>query len=123
LDNFEKIRDELARKFCSAAKRAIEEFKIINNYAPNAPWVHEQMAYSYRDLKMPIEEIQAYEMILLLNPTEVEILFKLGVLYFQLGRNADGLRIYEQLRKLHASKGENLITHYGSYSVVEESYW
>jgi len=109
---------ELSRKFLIASRSAIEEFKILKSYAPNDPWIHEQLAYSYRDLNMPLEEIHEYEQILHLNPSESEILFKLGVLYFQLGRNADGLQTYENLRKLHTSKSESLISYYGAYTTT-----
>lgn len=98
-----------------AAERAIEEFKILSDYSPNDIWVHEQLAYSYRDLKMPLEEINQYEAILRLTPMDVDILYKLGVLYFQLGRNASGLQVYEQLKRLHYTRAENLIAYYGAY--------
>lgn len=107
---------ELADKFKEVASCAIEEFKILSIYAPHDPWVHEQLAYSYRDLQMPLEEIRAYEKILELNPHEIEILYKLGILYFKLGRNAQGLQVYEQLKKLHANKAEQLISCYGAYA-------
>ena len=51
---------ELGQKFRSAAERAIEEFKILNDYAPDDPWIHTQLAYSYHDLQMPQEEIREY---------------------------------------------------------------
>lgn len=110
-----RISAEIGEKFRQASKYAIEEFKILSNYAPNDPWVHEQLAYSYRDLQMPLEEIKQYELILKLNPSGIDILHKLGILYFQLGRNANGLQVYEQLKKMHYSKAENLIAHYDAY--------
>ncbi len=45
---------EDGKKYC---RRAIEEFKILCQYAPQDPWVHTQLAYGYHDLKMPKEEI------------------------------------------------------------------
>lgn len=111
----ERFSDTLELKFRATAERAIEEFKILNNYAPNDPWVHAQLAYSYHDLQMPKEEIQEYEIILKLNPEDKETLYKLGVLYFQQGLNAQGLRVYEELKRSHYKKAENLINFYGAY--------
>ncbi len=111
--------EELKLKFQTVAKRAIEEFKILCEYAPNDPWVHEQLAYSYCDLHMPLEAINEYEQILKLNPNDSEAYFKVGILYFQLGRNAHGLNVYEQLKRLHYKKAETLISYYGAYSVFE----
>ncbi|WP_068471305.1 tetratricopeptide repeat protein [Candidatus Protochlamydia phocaeensis] len=104
------------QKFRTTAERAIEEFKILSDYAPHDPWVHAQLAYSYRDLQMPIEEIKEYEIILQLCPEDKETLFKLGKLYFEQGLNAKGLQIYETLRRSNYKKAESLIHFYGAYS-------
>jgi tetratricopeptide (TPR) repeat protein len=109
-----KFNEEFKQKFRWTAERAIEEFKILSDYAPQDPWVHAQLAYSYRDLQMPKEEIQEYEMILRLCPDDRETLFKLGKLYFQQGFNAKGLQVYENLKKTNYKKAENLIHFYGS---------
>lgn len=106
--------EELETKFRKTAQKAIEEFKILNDYAPNDPWVHAQLAYSYSDLNMPKEEIREYEVILKLRPNDTEILFKLGSLYFEQGRNSDGLRIYEKLKQVNFKKAEGLISFYGA---------
>jgi tetratricopeptide (TPR) repeat protein len=108
--------EEIKHKFKLNAQRAIEEFKILSIYAPNDPWWHEQLAYSYCDLQMPLEAIAEYELILKFNPGNSEILYKLGVLYFKLGRNAQGLKIYEQLKRSHYKKAEMLIAEYGAYA-------
>lgn len=110
-----KYNDTFKQKFRSIAERAIEEFKILSDYAPHDPWVHAQLAYSYRDLQMPKEEIQEYEIILKLCPDDKDTLFKLGKLYFEQGLNAKGLQAYEALKKSHYKKAENLIHFYGSY--------
>lgn len=110
--------DALEEKFRATAEKAIEEFKILNDYAPNDPWVHAQLAYSYRDLQMPQEEIEEYEIILKLRPDDTETLFKLGSLYFDQGRNADGLRIYEKLKQANFKKAENLIASYGKHELA-----
>lgn len=108
---------EIEEKFKQAAQKAIEEFKIIQHYAPQDPWVHAQLAYTYRDLKMPQEEIKAYENMLRINPDDKEILFRLGVLYFQQGLNAQGLKVYEALKNPLPKKAEVLMRYYGSSSL------
>ncbi len=101
------------KKFRWTSKRAIEELKILSNFAPNDPWIHQQLAYSYHDLQMPKEEIEQYEIIHRLLPEDDDCLYKLGLLYFQEGRNAKGLKIYEALKRLHYKKAERLIHQYG----------
>lgn len=110
-----KISSEMHEKFRTMAERAIEEFKILKDYAPNDPWVHAQLASSYHDLQMPLEEIKEYEVLITLRPEDNEILFKLGVLYFEQGFNAKGLQIYEELKQMNYRKAEQLIEFYGSY--------
>lgn len=111
----ERYSESMQEKFRSTAERAIEEFKILNDYAPDDPWVHVQLAYSYHDLQMPKEEIREYEIVLNLRPNDKDTLFKLGMLYFQQGMNAKGLRIYELLKRTNYKKAESLIKFYGSY--------
>lgn len=116
----ERYSSEMHLKFRQTAQRAIEEFKILNDYAPDDPWVHVQLAYSYHDLQMPHEEIKEYETILKLRPEDHDTLFKLGMLYFQQGMNSSGLRVYEQLKESNYKKAENLIKFYGSYQAYTE---
>ncbi|MEI8365927.1 MAG: hypothetical protein WCF65_05875 [Parachlamydiaceae bacterium] len=111
----EKYNEQFEEKFRFTAERAIEEFKILSEYAPDDPWVHSQLAYSYHDLQMPMEEIMEYETIQRLLPTDKDNLYKLGILYFQQGLNAKGLRVYEELKKAHYGNAESLIRYYGSY--------
>lgn len=111
----EKYNEGFEAKFRLTAERAIEEFKILSEYAPDDPWVHSQLAYSYHDLQMPMEEINEYETIQKLLPDDKDNLYKLGMLYFQQGLNAKGLRVYEELKKAHYKRAESLIKHYGSY--------
>ena len=111
----ERFSEVMQQKFRSTAERAIEEFKILNDYAPDDPWVHVQLAYSYHDLQMPEEEIREYERVLKLRPDDKDTLFKLGMLYFQQGLNAKGLNIYESLKRTNYKKAESLIKFYGSY--------
>lgn len=113
----EKLQEMMKKKFRFLAERAIEEFKILNDYAPDDPWVHAQLAYSYRDLGMPREEIREYETIHELSPDDKETLFKLGILYFQQGENAKGLQAYDELKNSNYKKAEQLIDHYGDYKL------
>lgn len=110
----EKYNEECERKFRATAECAIEEFKILNEYAPDDPWVHSQLAYSYHDLQMPLEEIKEYETIYKIDPNDKDNLYKLGILYFQQGLNARGLRVYEELKKSQYQRIDSLIKHYGS---------
>lgn len=113
----ERLQPGMEERFRSSSTQAIEEFQILSDYAPNDPWVHSQLAYSYHDLQMPEEEIKAYQTILKLRPNDKETLFKLGLLYFELGKNSQGLKIYEQLKRSHYKKAETLIKFYGSGGV------
>ncbi len=114
MDPPKKYSKSFKQKFRLTAEKAIEEFKILSDYAPHDPWVHAQLAYSYRDLQMPKEEIKEYEAILQLCPDDKETLFKLGKLYFEQGQNAKGLKIYETLKFSHYKKAESLIHFYGA---------
>lgn len=96
------------------SRLAMEEFKILSHYAANDPWVHEQMALGYKDLSIPEEEIREVEFLLKLRPQDKEILHRLGSLYFSQGMNAKGLQIYEELKRTHFKKAEDLIASYGS---------
>jgi tetratricopeptide (TPR) repeat protein len=116
----DKYNEESLEKFRIIAERAIEEFKILGEYAPDDPWVHCQLAYSYHDLQMPLEEIKEYEAIQRLIPDDKDNLYKLGILYFQQGWNAKGLRVYEELKRSHYKKGESLIKYYGTYETLKK---
>ncbi|HSX10406.1 MAG TPA: hypothetical protein VLF94_01635 [Chlamydiales bacterium] len=102
-------------KFQIMARLAIEEFCILSHYAPNDPWVHEQLAVGYRDLGMPEEELREVETLLKLRSQDKEILYRLGSLYFQQGMNAKGLQIYEELKRANFKKAEDLIGSYGTF--------
>lgn len=109
--------DSFKEKFHSTAKRAMEEFKILQDFSPSDPWVHSQLAYSYHDLQMPDEEIREYETILKLRPDDLHTLFKLGRLYFSNGHEAKGLQSYESLKIKNPKLAEKLIHHYGDYTL------
>lgn len=103
---------EMKEKFHKAALRAIEEFNILDAYAPNDPWIHAQLASVYHILSQPQEEMHHYEAILKVAPGDHDVLFKLGTLYFQHGHSAKGLRLYEILKQAGHSKAEELISCY-----------
>ena len=109
----QKYGDTMQMLFQEAAKNAVEEFKILKEYAPNDPWIYMQLAYSYRDLKMPEEEKEAYESILSLRPQDHETRFNLGMLHFRRGENARGLKEFEELKKAQYSKADELLSLYG----------
>ena len=112
---FRRNKELFDESFRAAARLAIEEFKILNHYAPNDPWVHEQLARSYGDLRMPQEEMIELETLLKLRPQDKDLLLRLGALYFQQGLNAKGLQVYEELIAGHTQKAEDLIAIYGRY--------
>ncbi|MBU6446258.1 MAG: hypothetical protein KGQ49_02530, partial [Verrucomicrobia bacterium] len=103
-------------KYRMAARLAIEEFSILSHYAPNDPWVHEQLAIGYHDLGMAEEEMREVETLLKLRASDKEILYRLGHLYFRQGMNAKGLKIYEELKKGNFKKAEDLISSYGNFA-------
>lgn len=106
----------LEDKYRTSARLAIEEFSILSHYAPNDPWVHEQLALGYRDLGMPQEEMREVETLLKLRSNDKEILYRLGLLYFKQGMSAKGLQVYEELKKANFKKAEDLISSYGTFS-------
>lgn len=109
---FEK--DSIKERFTNATKRAIEELKILDDLAPNDPWVHAQLASCYHHLEMFEEEIHEYEILLNIRPSDKEILYRLGLLYFRLGKNAKGLTIYESLKEIDAKDAAYLISNYSA---------
>jgi tetratricopeptide (TPR) repeat protein len=101
-------------KHRTLARLAVEEFSILSHYAPNDPWVHEQLAFGYQALNMPQEEMREMELLLRLKSNDKDILYRLGNLYFKQGMNAKGLQVYEELKRTHLKKAEDLIGSYGS---------
>ncbi|MBJ7448869.1 MAG: hypothetical protein JHC93_00745 [Parachlamydiales bacterium] len=111
-----KYSESVEPKFQAAANRAIEEFTILQDLAPEDPFIHAQLASHYSTLQMPHEEMKEHETVLRLNPSDVDTLYQLGVLYFQQGYNAKGLSIYEQLRRSYPKEASELIKLYGAYN-------
>ncbi|MES2344445.1 MAG: hypothetical protein V4494_00705 [Chlamydiota bacterium] len=100
-------------KFKKVCERAIEEYKILDAYVPNSPWVYAELAAIYHDLEQPEEEIRCYETMLKISANDEKILFRLGVLYFQQGLNAKALRIYEILSS--TDEADELISYYNAW--------
>ncbi len=114
----------LKTKYDACLSSTIEEFKILNDYAPNDPWIHLQLAQSYKKLNLKKEQIKEYETIYKLCPNDNNILFKLGALYFETKRNSKGLRIYEELKMRSFKDADQLLSYYGVYKnqeILEES--
>jgi tetratricopeptide (TPR) repeat protein len=111
--HFRKKEGEFEERAQQYSRLAIEEFTILSHYAMDDPWVHEQMAMGYRDLKIPEKEIEEMETLLNLKPRDKEILYRLGKLYFSQKYNAKGLQVYEELKKTNFKKAEDLIATYG----------
>jgi tetratricopeptide (TPR) repeat protein len=118
----EFISDKMHEKFVQALERALEEYHIIDGYAPNDPWVHAQCAAIYRELNRFDDEMSEYEIILEIDPENDEVMMRLGGLYFRLGQTAKGLKIYDQLRRRDHKKGLELIAQYDDYTIEEYSF-
>ncbi len=103
---------EMGHLFRTATLHAIEELKILHSYAPGDLRVHAELANLYHSIAMPQEEMRAYEAITTIAPDDQEALFRLGVLYFEHGRSADALRLYERLQQIGSPKAEELISYY-----------
>ncbi len=106
---------EMLEKFQTIAKQAIEELKIISDYTPADPWSRAKLAALYHELGWRELEIREYETILDLCPQDMEVLYRLGVLYFQQGFTSKGLKIYEKLKKSKFPKADDLLSFYDTY--------
>ena len=111
--------NHLNQKYEACITSNLEEFKILNDYAPNDPWIHLQLAKSYHKLNLKKEQIKEYEIIYKLCPNDNNVLFKLGALYFETKRNSKGLRIYEELLMRSFKDADQLLSYYGIYKIQE----
>lgn len=112
-------KELLKSKYDACLISTIEEFKILNDYAPNDPWIHLQLAQSYKKLNLIKEQIKELETVYKLCPNDNNILFKLGALYFETKRNSKGLRIYEELKMRSFKDADLLLSYYGVYKTQE----
>jgi len=111
----EYLSEAMGEKLLASSWRAIEEFKIVDSFAPNDPWVHAQLRTIYADLDLRQEEIAICEKLLKLVPKDRDLLFRLGVLYLKEGLYAKGLTLYDKLLKEEDPRAEELISHYGNF--------
>jgi tetratricopeptide (TPR) repeat protein len=93
-------------------KRALEEYKIIEAHVPEDPWIHAQLAGVYREIGDLQHQIHEYELILSFSPQDKNVIYHLGVLYFERGSAAKGLQMYDKLKKLKCENAAKLIAHY-----------
>jgi tetratricopeptide (TPR) repeat protein len=110
--SYEYSTPEMHEKFVRAAQRAIEEYKILDAYVPDDPWVHAQLASIYRALDRPQEEMREYEAILKVTTSDSNVLLRLGVLYFEQGYSAKALALYEILNNNNDPNAAELIAYY-----------
>ena len=114
------LQNELKQKMHDAIHMAIEEFTIIDHYAPDDPWVHAQLASCFHAIDDFEKEVHEYETILKLCPSDREIMLRLGILYFRQGNTASGLKIYESLQQKNDRKAQDLISFYDAN--IKESF-
>lgn len=107
------------KRFKVASEKAIEEFMILKSFAPNDPWILAQLANNYHTLGMLEEETLEYEALLEISDDD-EVMFRLGKSYFALGRNAQGLQIYDTLVKRGYKRGRELLFSYSATMGLEE---
>jgi len=119
VEKVHKLPADLREKYQEAARCAVEELKILEDFAPHDPWVHTQLALSFHDLQMPEDELKEYEIIQKLKPDDTDTLTNLGRLYFELGQIASGLKTYQHLKRINHIKAKELIEHYGSFEKSE----
>lgn len=98
----------------SYSKLALEELTILHHYAPQDPWVHEQLSLGFRKLGRFDKEIEEMEILHQLCPKDLSLLFRLGQLYFEQGLHAKGLKVYETLQEQNYPSSEELLSFYGS---------
>ena len=102
----------LEESYQTTLRKAIEELKILDDLAPNDPWTHAQLASCYHSLEAWDQELFEYELLSNLRSKDKEVLYRLGLLYFKLGKTAKGLRAYESLKGIDAQVADHLLSHY-----------
>ncbi|MCI5051844.1 MAG: tetratricopeptide repeat protein [Simkaniaceae bacterium] len=108
-------KEDMVVRHERALGQAVEELKIIDIYAPNDPWVHATLASCFHHLDEPAKEIGEYEILMRLKPDDHDVTLRLGLLYFESGRSAEALKIYEKLSRFDMRKAQELISHYDHY--------
>ena len=105
-------KEDVIHKFTQAAKKLEEELEILENYCPDESWIYIEQAELYRELEEPLLEMKAYQKALERDKHNLEILFHLGRVCFLNGNKAEGLKIYEILKRMQSSRAEELIGWY-----------
>ncbi len=103
---------EFRQKFLSCSQRALEECLILEEYGEKNIWLYRQISNLYELRGEQEKEILAREELKFLSPEDPDALFRLGSLYFKLGYNAKGLKIYEELSRSFPKEAERLIGYY-----------
>lgn len=99
---------------------ALEEYKIIEEYLiDESPWIHASKAQVYHLLQDLPAEVAEYEAVLRMDPCNIEVLYRLGSLYFCLGKNAQGVKFYHRLQALDDQRAQQLINQYDEYMIAE----
>ncbi|HEX4838967.1 MAG TPA: hypothetical protein VFU89_00815 [Rhabdochlamydiaceae bacterium] len=115
----EYASQEMMMKFQKAAQCALEELKIVIHTIPHDTWALAQLAAVYHDLDQKEEERKTYEALIQHSPHEREARLRLGILYFQLGFMAHGLKVYEDLRRMNDPQADELVRHYDLFHSQE----
>ncbi|PCI77112.1 hypothetical protein COB21_03530 [Candidatus Aerophobetes bacterium] len=108
--------------YIKTVNQAIGEYKIIKALSPNDPWVFAKLAACYNITGEKDLEIASYEEILTLRPQDQQILFRLGILYFQINDQAKGLDIYSILLAQGYSKSHQLLDFYDANLFYEKNH-
>jgi hypothetical protein len=115
----EYASQEMVLKFQKAAQCALEELKIVIHYISHDTWALAQLAAVYHDLDLKEDERKTYEALIQHSPHEREARLRLGILYFQLGFMAHGLKVYEDLRRMNDPQADELVRHYDIFHSQE----
>ncbi|MEN9343788.1 MAG: hypothetical protein RLZZ453_575 [Chlamydiota bacterium] len=95
-----------------ALSQALEEYKILDFYTPENPSIYEHLAKIYYDLQEMDKAMHAYELIVTKRPEDRRALFDLGSLYFENGKYAQGLQVYEKLKRVQDERCDELLSYY-----------
>ncbi|MGR3973820.1 MAG: hypothetical protein QRY72_04555 [Candidatus Rhabdochlamydia sp.] len=107
---------DMKEKMETLARLALEELNILLHHNPHHEWALTQLATIYGDLNWKEKEKSTYELLLSLENKNINTLYSLGLLCFELGDIAQGLSLYQQLQEANDPRAHELITHYGSFS-------
>jgi tetratricopeptide (TPR) repeat protein len=115
----ERDLDYFVMRFKQSVDRSKEQLSIILELTVKEQEVqgriYRLLAKRYRELGMQQEEASALEALLSHQPEDEEALFLLGKSYFELGKHAKGLELYQKLERLSSSKAPGLIQLYEAF--------